>query len=61
MLEALRAEASARGFPIVLDGSAPGGVRYFYADARAVIGHMIEYVWYPAATLAELLAAIPIN
>lgn len=33
------------GFPIVLEGET--GVRFFYADARAMLGHYLEFVEMP--------------
>jgi hypothetical protein len=60
-LEAARAEAKARGFPIVVDGKDAAGVTYFYADCRATIGHHIEYIYYPEAIWTQVDAAIPRN
>lgn len=43
--EALRAGFMAEGMPLVLDGAnETTGTRYFYADARAKVGHYLEYI-----------------
>jgi hypothetical protein len=58
-LEQVRQAARAKGRPIVLEGGMENGLRYFYTDERATLGHHIEYIYYPAEMLAALDAAIP--
>lgn len=60
-LEAVRAEAETRGFPIVIDGRNDAGVTYFYADCRETIGHHVEYIYYPEDAWAQVDAGIPRN
>ncbi len=51
--DALRAELDERGDPVVLEG---GGdeLRFLYVDARAVLGHFLEYTWMTDARWAQL-------
>jgi hypothetical protein len=59
-LAAARAAIAAAGFPVVVEGSAPGGIAYFYADCRATIGHIVEHIHYPDSVFAQLDATIPV-
>jgi hypothetical protein len=58
-LEAVRERARQAGRSIVLEGGTPSGVRYFYTDERARLGHHVEYIYYPPADLEQLTAAVP--
>ena len=60
-LDNLRERARLRGFPIVIDGGAQGGIAYFYADCRETIGHLVEYIYYPDDAFAQVCGAIPVN
>lgn len=54
-------EVEARGIPIVLNGEAPGVMRYQYIDVRADIGHYLEYLYYLGEGGQQMLAAVPHN
>ncbi len=43
-MERTRAEVAAQGGVIVYEGEVPG-CAYIYVDARATIGHYVEYLW----------------
>lgn len=59
-LEALQATAKERGFAIPID-SESNGMTYFYADARATLGHYVEYIYGSPDYWAAVGAAIPEN
>lgn len=41
-----RAEVDRRKWPVVIEGSGTGGqLQFIYIDARASIGHYLEYCW----------------
>lgn len=42
-MEALRAEAAAKGWPIVFQGGGEG-FQFTYVDARDTLGHYLEYI-----------------
>lgn len=42
--DAFRAKVDLLPYPIVLEGNA-GDLKFVYLDARAVLGHYLEYVW----------------
>jgi hypothetical protein len=44
-----RERLHAEGIPLPIDGQAPGGVRYFYTDHRATLGHYIEHLYFSPA------------
>jgi hypothetical protein len=44
--------------PIALEGVAPEGLTYFYADLRAPLGHYVEYVYGTPAYEAAMAAAL---
>ena len=52
--EALQHAAEKQGFAIPGAGTSPGGIRYFYADLRALLGHYMEYAWCPPGALETL-------
>lgn len=60
VLTGLRARLQSQDIPIALDGVAPEGLTYFYADLRGALGHYVEYVYgtpeYEAAMTAALSA-----
>jgi hypothetical protein len=60
-LARMRQGAEAKGRAIVLEGSTESGTEYFYIDDRHVLGHHIEYIYYPPDDLQRLDAAIPVN
>lgn len=41
----MRAEIAGLGLPLRFEGSVPGVMVFIYLDARATLGHFIEYVW----------------
>ncbi len=43
-LQQVRAEIERQGMPIVFEGIS-SATKFFYADARATLGHYLEYVW----------------
>ena len=43
-LAAMRAEIAELGLPLAFEGEVPGLV-FIYLDARASLGHYLEYVW----------------
>lgn len=42
---AMRAEIAGLGLPLACEGSLPGVMVFIYLDARATLGHYLEYVW----------------
>lgn len=60
-LAAMRGQAERSGLAIAVDGTAPQGMTYFYADARALLGHYVEYTWSTPEFLAGMSQAIPAN
>jgi len=58
VLTDLKARISAQGAPIALEGVAPEGLTYFYADLRASLGHYVEYVYGTPAYEAAMAAAL---
>ncbi|QTH22605.1 VOC family protein [Rhizorhabdus wittichii] len=59
-LEALHRTARERGFAIPID-SESNGMTYFYADARATLGHHVEYIYGSPDYWAAVGAMIPEN
>ncbi|ODU04529.1 MAG: hypothetical protein ABS81_09680 [Pseudonocardia sp. SCN 72-86] len=51
-VEEQRAESIRRGRPIVLSGNVEGASAFVYADARATLGHHLEYLWFTPERLA---------
>ena len=49
------------GIRVVLDGEAPGVMRYQYIDTRADLGNYIEYLYYLGDGGRQMLNAIPHN
>jgi hypothetical protein len=43
-LAAMRAEIAQLNLPLAFEGEVPG-LTYIYLDARATLGHYLEYVW----------------
>jgi hypothetical protein len=43
-LAAMREEIARLGLPVALEGGVPG-LTFVYVDARATLGHYLEYVW----------------
>ena len=43
-LDQMRAEIGRLGVPLAFEGSVPGLV-FIYLDARATLGHYLEYIW----------------
>ena len=60
-LQALRHQVEDAGLAIVVDGQAPQGMTYFYADARDPLGHYFEFTWSTPEFLAAMAQAIPVN
>lgn len=60
-LDAMRMEVTRRGVAIPVDGVAPQGMSYFYADMRAALGHHIEYTFATPGFLAQMAVAVPVN
>lgn len=44
-LKAMRAEIAQLNMPLAFEGEVPGAMVYVYLDARAWLGHYLEYVW----------------
>jgi hypothetical protein len=42
---AMRTEIAGLGLPLAFEGSVPGVMVFVYLDARATLGHYLEYVW----------------
>lgn len=59
--DAKQREIDRQKIPIVLEGEAPGVIRYQYIDLRADIGHYVEYLYYLGDGGQELLKSIPRN
>ena len=60
-LDAMKAEVGRLGLAIPIDGAAPQGMTYFYADVRPFLGHYVEYTCSTPEFLAGMAAAIPVN
>jgi hypothetical protein len=45
--------------PIVIQGSLPDVVEFFYTDERSRLGHYLEHVWLSPATLEMMAQQIP--
>lgn len=58
VLTGLKEGLRAQGAPIPLEGVAPEGLTYFYADLREPLGHYVEYVYGTAAYEAAMAAAL---
>jgi hypothetical protein len=43
-LDEIRAEIAQLGLPLAFEGGVPG-LTYIYLDARATLGHYLEYIW----------------
>ncbi|MBU6269186.1 MAG: VOC family protein [Sphingomonadales bacterium] len=41
----MRAEIAALGLPLAFEGEVPGVMVFIYLDARATLGHYLEYLW----------------
>lgn len=59
--ELTQREIERQKIAIVLNGEAPGVIRYQYIDVRADAGHYVEYLYYLGRGGKEMLNAIPRN
>lgn len=57
--DGLRTAAGASGLPIVFELDIPGVARAMYLDARATLGHYLEYVCMPEAVREKYYADVP--
>ena len=44
-LGAMQREIESMKLPVLFEGGDPNGLRFTYVDARAELGHLLEYVW----------------
>lgn len=58
-IAAVRDALAQAGFPVIMEGEAPGIAYYLYADQTSTIGHAVEYICYEPAAFTQLEAAIP--
>lgn len=42
-----RARVDAQDLPVVMEALSTGGLKFLYLDARASLGHYLEYIWAP--------------
>lgn len=42
-----RARVDRQHLPLVMEATSNGGLKFLYLDARATLGHYLEYVWVP--------------
>ena len=54
-----RASLDEAKHPIVIGGSLPDVVEFFYTDERSRLGHYLEHVWLSPATLEMMAQQIP--